>query len=127
MFRVLTIMLAGASLLAAPVTVSAQPMRPGGAPSSATLAERLGLFAAPPRGGGWRGQEERAAEGVRRGRLVPLNRVIEQVRRRTPGRLLDAGLEGGARPVYRVRWAADDGRRIDFLVDAESGQVLSAE
>ena len=38
------------------------------------------------------------------------------------GRVLDAGLEGRN---YRVRWAAADGRRIDFIVDAETGQIIS--
>jgi uncharacterized membrane protein YkoI len=37
--------------------------------------------------------------------------------------VLDAGLEG---PNYRVRWATADGRRIDFIVDARTGQILSA-
>ena len=39
-----------------------------------------------------------------------------------PGRVLDAGLEGRN---YRVRWATADGRRIDFIVDAETGQIIS--
>ena len=58
---------------------------------------------------------------------MPLAQVIETIRRLTPGRQLDAGLEAGAggREVYRVRWAAADGRRIDYLVDAKTGAVLS--
>jgi len=40
---------------------------------------------------------------------MPLGRVIEQVRFRTPGRQLDAGLEyQGERPIYRVRWMTKD-------------------
>jgi uncharacterized membrane protein YkoI len=58
-------------------------------------------------------------------RLVPLNQVIGQIRRSTPGRLLDAsGPEGGMRPVYRVRWQADSGQRIDFVIDAQSGAII---
>ncbi|MFT4252143.1 MAG: hypothetical protein QM608_06645, partial [Caulobacter sp.] len=53
---------------------------------------------------------------------VPLSAVIDNIARRTPGRLLDAGLEGRN---YRIRWATTDGRRIDFIVDAESGRILS--
>ena len=46
--------------------------------------------------------------------------------RRIPGRMLDAGLEAGdnGRQVYRVRWAATDGRRLDVIVDAATGAVL---
>jgi uncharacterized membrane protein YkoI len=77
-------------------------------------------------GAGWREQQNEARRGVREGN-VPLAQVIQTIRRRTPGRQLDAGLEQGpgGRTVYRVRWAADDGRRIDFIVDAQSGQILS--
>ena len=58
-------------------------------------------------------------------RLVSLNQVIGQIRRSTPGRLLDAsGPEGGGRRVYRVRWQADSGQRIDFLIDAQSGAII---
>ena len=59
-------------------------------------------------------------------RLVSLNQVIGQIQRSTPGRLLDAsGPEGGVgRPVYRVRWQADSGQRIDFVIDAQSGAII---
>ena len=73
----------------------------------------------------WRAQQDDARQGVRRGQYVPLGRVIEEIRRRTPGRPLDAGLEDqGGRAVYRVRWATEDGRRIDYIVDAVSGAIL---
>ena len=74
-------------------------------------------------GADWRAQQDQARGGVQSGQLVPLSRVIEQISRRTPGRVLDAGLEGSN---YRVRWATTDGRRIDFIVDARTGQILSA-
>jgi len=77
-------------------------------------------------GSGWRQQQDQAREGVRQGRLMPLPMVIAQISRRYPGRALDAGLETFAgRSVYRVRWATQDGRRIDFIVDAMTGQILS--
>ena len=94
------------------------------------LARPLGLFAmAGPDslGAGWRQQQGEAREAVQTGRAIPLGKVIDQIRRRVPGRPLDAGLEDlNGRTVYRVRWAADDGRRIDFLVDAETGAILQA-
>jgi hypothetical protein len=84
----------------------------------------------PDRGGnslgeGWRPREEDARDGVRGGRLVPLETVIRNIARSTPGQLLDAGLENrGGRPIYRVRWQTNDGRRIDYIVDAQSGQII---
>jgi hypothetical protein len=78
-------------------------------------------------GAGWAQQQDQARAGVRQGRLIPLGRVVTGIRRTTPGRLLDAGLEPGpnGRPAYRVRWAAAGGRRIDFIVDAVSGAILA--
>lgn len=71
--------------------------------------------------------QDAAREGVRERQLVPMNRVISSLRQRNSGRLLDADLQrqrGG--PVYAVRWLTDDGRRIDYVVDARTGDVLSA-
>lgn len=76
-------------------------------------------------GEGWAPRGDDAREGVRGGRLVPLEQVIRGIARSTPGRLLDAGLEGGGdRPIYRVRWQTNDGRRIDYIVDARTGQII---
>ncbi len=106
-----------ALLSAAPVPAAAQGFQLG-----------VGLGTPNSLGAGWRQQQDEAREAVRRGRHVPLGRVLEQIRRRTPGRQLDVGLEErGGRSVYRVRWAANDGRRIDYIVDAETGAVIRAD
>ncbi len=77
-------------------------------------------------GADWRQQQDEARAGVQQRRLIPLNQVIEQLKRGHPGRALDAGAESmGDRPVYRVRWITTDGRRIDFIIDATSGAILS--
>ncbi len=94
---------------------------------AAALAAALPSVASAQRGpdslgADWRERQDQARGGVQSGRLVPLGRVIEMIGRRTPGRVLDAGLEGRN---YRVRWATADGRRIDFIVDAETGQIIS--
>jgi hypothetical protein len=79
-------------------------------------------------GAGWGPQQDEVRQGVRQRRFVPLGQAIESIRRRGPGRELDAGLEQfEGRPAYRVRWAAPDGRRIDYMVDAESGAILGAD
>lgn len=78
-------------------------------------------------GADWRQQQSEARAKVKSGSFLPLERVVEMIRRRTPGRLLDAGVETDpdGRSIYKVRWAAADGRRIDFRVDAASGAILS--
>ena len=77
-------------------------------------------------GADWRLQQDEARQGVRNHQLMPLGHVIEQVRTRHPGRQLDAGLEyQGERPIYRVRWMTRDGRRVDYLIDAVTGAILS--
>ena len=79
-------------------------------------------------GDGWAPREDDAREGVRDGRLAPLESVIRNIARSTPGRLLDAGLEDqGGRPIYRVRWQAANGQRIDFIVDARSGAIIGRD
>jgi hypothetical protein len=79
-------------------------------------------------GAGWSPQQDEVRQGVRQRRFVPLGQAIQSIRRRGPGRELDAGLEQfDGRPAYRVRWAAPDGRRIDYMVDAESGAILNAD
>jgi len=93
---------------------------------TAALAQPRGLDSL---GAGWQQQQNEAQRGVREGRYVSLSQVIQNIRRQTPGRQLDAGLEAGpgGRDVYRVRWAADDGRRIDYLVDAMTGAIVRVE
>ncbi len=87
---------------------------------------------APPSdslGAAWRQQQYEARQGVRDGRIAPLGKVIDEIRRRSPGRQLDAGLETSpsGRTVYRVRWASSDGRRFDYIVDAETGHIIGVD
>ena len=58
--------------------------------------------------------------------MASLGWVIESIRRRTPGRQLDAEVAMvGGRPVYHVLWITPQGRRMDYIVDAQSGAILS--
>jgi Peptidase propeptide and YPEB domain len=91
-----------------------------------------GKPAAPPPhqpnslGPDWRLQQDEARQLYRQKRIMPLSRVIEQINARSPGRQLDAGLEyQGDRPIYRVRWMTRNGRRVDYLIDAATGAILS--
>ena len=77
-------------------------------------------------GANWREQQDEARQGVRQGQYAPLGRVIRGIQSRTPGRQLDAGIEYmGGRPVYRVRWMTARGQRMDYMVDAATGAILS--
>ena len=107
------------------------PARYGQPPSSYAPPR----YAAPlPRrpyepGGGWSQTREAppgAYPGAYPSRSAPLSGVIESLRRRSPGRELDAALDMvDGRPVYRVVWLTEHGRRMDYLVDAETGAILS--
>lgn len=77
-------------------------------------------------GADWRLQQDEARQLRRQQRIMPLGRVIEQINARSPGRQLDTGLEyQGDRPIYRVRWMTRNGRRVDYLIDAATGAILS--
>jgi hypothetical protein len=77
-------------------------------------------------GAQWGQQQDEARSGVRQGRIMPLARVVQNLQKLRPGRVLDAGIEQGVngRATYRVRWAAVGGRRMDFIIDAETGAVI---
>ncbi len=66
-----------------------------------------------------------ARDARRQGDVVPALRVISTVRQRYPGaEVLDAELEGGASPRYVIKILTRDGRRVDVVADARTGQIL---
>jgi uncharacterized membrane protein YkoI len=76
---------------------------------------------------GWRPAQRTAPGlyGAYRAPAASLGWVIESIGRRSPGRVLDARVEDRAgRAVYRVLWLTAHGRRIDYIVDAETGAVI---
>ena len=89
------------------------------------------VYVGPPRGRAapapepYREQDE-ARDGVRNGSIKSMGWVVGRLQRSHAGRMLDAQLEQGpaGRPVYRVVWAGADGRRSDFIIDAQTGAVL---
>jgi uncharacterized membrane protein YkoI len=113
------------SLFAATVLAAAGPRAVAEEPPAAeppVLAQQPDCL-----GADWRQQQGEARAKVKNGSHLPLERVVEAIRRLRRGRLLDACLEvdPDGRSVYRVRWAAADGRRVDFRVDAATGAILS--
>ena len=91
-------------------------------------------FSAPV--GAW-AQRERPGAGQDRGSPAsepkapsapnkPLSEIEAQINRQYPGHRLAAKLDQqDGRTVYRISWSADPGRRIDFVVDAQTGAILS--
>lgn len=72
-------------------------------------------------------RQESTRRDVQAGQSIPMAQVIVIINRRTPGRMLDADSGNmGSQPVYRVRWATNDGHRIDYTIDARTGAILSA-
>jgi uncharacterized membrane protein YkoI len=66
-----------------------------------------------------------ARDARQQGSVVPALRVISAVRQRYPGaEVLDAELQGGAAPRYIVRILTREGRRLDVVADARTGQLL---
>ncbi|MDP3660375.1 PepSY domain-containing protein [Phenylobacterium sp.] len=111
MNRLLAI-LALCTALAAPAAGVAQPWRDGGRPS-------LGADG---------GDQDRARDAVRAGRQAPLSRVLAMIAQRTPGRHLNTTQgDFGGRPAFFVQWQLPDGRVVIFIVDAESGAILSRQ
>lgn len=66
----------------------------------------------------------RAHEGVRRGELVPLERLLDQARREHPGQVLEVELDDGE---YEIEILRDDGRVVELTFDARSGRLLESE
>ena len=110
---------------------------PGGPPEGRSNGGYPGpeggpVYAAPPRarqapGAEYDpGEQDEARRGVRSGQIRPMGEIVSRIERMRPGRMLDANLETGpnGRPAYRVIWGAADGRRIDYLIDAQTGAIL---
>lgn len=122
----ITAILLGAALLAA--SASAEEPRQSRHESGGGSYEEQNAPLRRPNslGADWREQQEEARSGVKRGEMAPLGQVIAGIGQRSAGRPLDAGIEyEGGRPVYRVRWITDNGRRVDYIVDAATGAILS--
>lgn len=56
------------------------------------------------------------------GQNVPLSVVLRNIRSRYPGKHLDTRLTGNK---YKVIWLTPDGRRLDILADARTGNIIS--
>lgn len=68
---------------------------------------------------------ERPGEASPDRQRTPLYEVVQRLERRVGGQMLDARVvQGGRGEMYVIKWLTEDGRKIEFLVDAASGSVL---
>ncbi|WP_424930898.1 PepSY domain-containing protein [Amaricoccus macauensis] len=70
----------------------------------------------------------RAREAVERGEILPLTEILERVEREHGGRMIEIELElEGEGVFYELELIQPNGRVIEVLVDAATGETLSLE
>jgi len=77
---------------------------------------------------GPRSDQDAAREGVHNGRLLPLGEVLARIRARYRGEMIGSAQLQEISPgvsVYRIMWLTPEGRRLDIVVDARTGEILS--
>jgi uncharacterized membrane protein YkoI len=71
--------------------------------------------------------QERARRALEAGEILPLDQILEAVRQRYAGSVIELELqEEGRRWVYEVELLADDGRLLRLRIDARTRQLLEA-
>jgi len=96
----------------------------------AALLLALGLAAAPAAQaqGGWMNQFSpgQARDSRNEGRTVPLSQIFSNLKGQYGGYQLSADLydKGNGKSVYEIDWMTSDGRKMHFVVDAQSGRIL---
>jgi uncharacterized membrane protein YkoI len=65
---------------------------------------------------------------VEEGSIQPLEEILEQVRARHPGRILEVELEKEhGRYIYEIEVLDSEGKVWEMEVDAENGEILKTE
>jgi uncharacterized membrane protein YkoI len=73
-----------------------------------------------------RGDQERALDAVRQGKVRPLREVLQMVSERAPGDVLRVKLRrSGGQMFYRITVLTDEGRYREVVVNAQSNRVVS--
>ncbi|MBD3771617.1 MAG: PepSY domain-containing protein [Rhodobacterales bacterium] len=89
----------------------------------------LGLIAAPAASAqGWANQFSpgQARDSRAQGHTVPLSQIFGKLKQQYGGYQLSADLydKGNGKSVYEIDWMTKDGRKMHFVVDAQSGAIL---
>jgi len=66
-----------------------------------------------------------ARDAVRDGKTVPLSKIFQMLKREYGGYQLGADLvsKQGGGAEYHIDWMTGDGRKMRFVVDAQSGSI----
>ena len=97
-------------------------------PTLLAVAVFAGLGAAPEADG----DHERAREAVRKGEILPLEKILARAREAFNGEMLEVELEEedhasfDGRLVYEVKMLAADGAVTELYYDARTGELLKA-
>jgi uncharacterized membrane protein YkoI len=74
------------------------------------------------------GQVAARMEVAANDRLIPLPQVIARLQHQSGGQYVSADVvDQGGRTVYWVRMRQGGGRFIDYVVDAQTGQIISQQ
>jgi uncharacterized membrane protein YkoI len=89
------------------------------------------LTLAAPAGADRDGDAERAREGVRAGRYVPVESLLDWLEARYFGRAIEIELEEdegeGDPPTYEIEWLTPQDHVIEFEFDARNGALLEID
>jgi len=67
-----------------------------------------------------------AQRAISQGRALPLREVVNQVKKRHPGRLINVGFsDKGAKPLYRLKMVSTGGAVQTISVHAGTGRIAS--
>ena len=93
----------------------------------ASLAAIALLSAGPATAQGWGDSfsPNQARDAVRNGKTVPLSRIFGMLKQQYGGYQLGADLvsKQGGGAEYHIDWMTEDGRKMRFIVDAQSGAI----
>lgn len=65
---------------------------------------------------------------VKEGRILPLEQILDGIRERRPGQVLEIELDDGDRMlIYEIEILDDQGLVWEFKVDAQTGEVIEQE
>jgi hypothetical protein len=72
--------------------------------------------------------QKSARDAADAGKIKPLSEILDAVKSKVPGQILDVQLDKTGKPwTYKIRIRGDKGNVVLVVVDAESGRILSTK
>ncbi|MEM6410114.1 MAG: PepSY domain-containing protein [Pseudomonadota bacterium] len=77
----------------------------------------------------WQSYSDGARQSRQNGDIIPLRDIIRRLERQYGGRYVNAELfsRSGGGSEYRIEWINSEGRKVLFVVDAQSGRVIRTQ